>query len=131
MDEKAKRGRTIVFVFIAMFLLMSLTISLVKDLLIPPAPSTIGNQVFRFILSVVLCWFLYDGRGWAKWILVCLLALGSMFGLVGAFSLLGKTSFAWIVLTTSAIYAAWAFILALSPSVSAFMEFRNTLRVQQ
>lgn len=59
-------GRNAVLIVIAIILF----VAALSILLQPDAPS-----VVRFFLTCILCWFLYKGRNWARWVFAILVVL--------------------------------------------------------
>lgn len=83
-------------------------------------PSPDAKDIGRFFVNCVLCWFLFKGKNWARWILVVLLAVGgSMVALAIA---AGQTSIekAIVLYVMSFSYLVSAGLLALSKSVARY-----------
>lgn len=87
----------------------------------------IPQQVFRRGLTMLLCFFLYQGQGWARWVMTGLFALGSVYGLVTAFTLfaLGIAFGAIVMLVMSILYLGCGLTLLLSSSVAAFLAYQR------
>ncbi len=64
----------------------------------------------RFAISATLCWFLYKGASWARWVMGVLCALG---GLASAYFALAQSSSAaqFIFVVLMVFYLPSAFVL--------------------
>lgn len=93
--------KTLVVPIIVGFLL----IPVFSLLLQPGTPSGI-----RFALSAALCWFLYKGANWARWVMGVLCALG---GLASVYFALEQSSAAarFIFVVLMVFYLPSAFVL--------------------
>ena len=73
-------------------------------------------QALRFSLEVALLWQLYRGHAWARWLTVVLFGIGGMLGLVGIGARLH-----WLTVSMTVTYLTSAILLAISPSIVAFL----------
>ena len=121
MDEQIRQGQKVVLAIIATTLLVSLT-NIVVVLVVGgerPAPRDFG----RFVLTALLCFFLYQGRSWVRWVLGGLLGLGAIFAAVAGLALLRQMPGAgslWL-LVLAILYGACSGMLFFSSSLKAFL----------
>lgn len=83
-------------------------------------PSPESKDIGRLCINGVLCWFLFKGKNWARWIFVVLLLLAGVIGIFGIISIQNgiEKSIALLVMTT--IYLASAGLLVFSKSVASY-----------
>ena len=85
-----------------------------------PSPET--KDIVRFFLNCVLCWFLFKGKNWARWIMVILLTLaGTMvfFVMVTSPQDMEKAIVLYVV---SFSYLVSAALLVFSKAVAGYFE---------
>lgn len=81
-----------------------------------PEPKDIG----RFFVNCVLCWFLFKGKNWARWVLIVSLALGGTMGAIAiASGQFGIEKFI-VLYVMSFAYLASAGLLAFSKTVTSY-----------
>lgn len=118
MTEQEKKGRLILLIYIGLILAMSAaTIAFNASVV---GPERLGQQGFRFILTALLCLFLYNGSKGAKWIaIVLLIPAGAL-----AFFMTFLDSLVAIALggIMAVLYLSFAWVLLWSPSVNAFLK---------
>ena len=123
MKASVKKGKNIVIGIICILLGVSLLSILLNIFSI--GTGKIGTQAVRFFLTAALCFFVYKGQNWAKWVTVVLMSIAALAGLIGtlsvmAYPLLGAISFIYFILYTTVV------ILLLAPkSVKEFMEYQR------
>jgi hypothetical protein len=78
------------------------------------------DQMVRFGLTLVLCFFLIRGHRWARWVSVALFAIAGVGSVVGALALPGKSVGAIALFVMGAAYLYCSGVLLASGSVRAF-----------
>lgn len=130
MNSSAQKGKSLVIAIIVTIVSVSLMNSFFTNLINPNQPfAEIVKDGIRLALTFLVCYFLYQGHGWAKWVLGVLAALGGFVAIPGAllvirFSLLG----AFWLLVMGAIYLAASWVLLRSPEVKAFQSSQRAAR---
>ncbi|MFY9259038.1 MAG: hypothetical protein WAO71_00865 [Gallionella sp.] len=81
-----------------------------------PEPKDIG----RLCINGALCWFLFKGKNWARWIFVVLLALGGAIAVFAITTGPSGTEKSIILLVMSVTYLASAGLLVFSKSVASY-----------
>ncbi|MBW3600236.1 MAG: hypothetical protein KY475_23565 [Planctomycetes bacterium] len=124
---RVQAGRTIVLVYIVLVLLISAaTITLYVA---SKGPAALPPRIFRLILTVGLCLWLYSGAAAAKWLCVVL------FSYAGIVAFLTPIGWSLPALTyigiMSSVYVSFAWMLAISPDVDAFLKHQREQRRAQ
>lgn len=81
-----------------------------------PEPKDIG----RLCINGILCWFLFKGKNWARWIFVVLLALGGVIGVFGITAGPSGIEKSIVLLVMSVTYLASAGLLVFSKSIASY-----------
>lgn len=116
-EKEIKLGWMIVSGILSFVLLLSL-LSVLMPLLIG-LPPTISSFV-RFGLTLGLCWMVYQGRGWARFVLVALLLLTALTSFLGAgVGVLLST----ILITLGVLYLLGGLGLFAIPAVNRYFEY--------
>ncbi len=113
MSPEAQRGKVIVMIVLGTLLcsdvlIVGLTVAR-KGLLYS------GSSIVRFLFTVALCYAVFSGRTWARWLTVGLISIAFMMMAVFLF----RTQHPLIIATTI-LFGAAASLLTFPPSVSAF-----------
>ncbi|GAA5501332.1 hypothetical protein Dxin01_01064 [Deinococcus xinjiangensis] len=116
-EKEIKLGWMIVSGILGFVLLLSL-LSVLMPLLIG-LPPTISSFV-RFGLTLGLCWMVYQGRGWARFVLVALLLLTALTSFLGA-GVGGLLS--TILITLGVLYLLGGLGLFAIPAVNRYFEY--------
>ena len=116
-EKEIKLGWMIVSGILGFVLLLSL-LSVLMPLLIG-LPPTISSFV-RFGLTLGLCWMVYQGRGWARFVLVALLLLTALTSFLGA-GVGGLLS--TILITLGVLYLLGGVGLFAIPAVNRYFEY--------
>ena len=66
-------GNITILVVITILMLFSITTIVIYNLAVGSDRAEI--QAFRFMLTCWMCWFLYHGRTWARWVTIMLLGI--------------------------------------------------------
>ena len=88
-------------------------------------------RIFRFVLHIALCGWLYQGSPVARWLAIVLYGGTGIVCVVGLATALraGDDPFLWAILGAMAgIYLSFATVLLASPSVKAFLRYRREAR---
>ncbi len=117
MSNDAGRGRKIVLTIIGATLVISALVIIRSNLL--TGPHRLPQQVVRFILTVLLAFFLYRGANWARWLLVILYGLGGV-GSLGL-ALFADTGMGLLLVVMGVCYVFSAGALVSSSAVAAFL----------
>lgn len=127
-NSSTQKGQTLVISVIAIVILVSL-LNLVGMAAIAPTQNTAKDGV-RLVLTVSMCMFLYQGYGWARWVLGVLLGLGGLVAIPGALLVLTTSFFGalWI-LAIGVLYLGCAWVLLRSPEIKAFLAAQRAKRV--
>ncbi len=83
-------------------------------------PSPDSKDIGRFFLNGVLCWFLFKGKNWARWIFVVLLVAAGVVGIFGIISGQNKIDKSIVLLAMSTTYLASAGLLVFSKSIASY-----------
>ncbi|MBD2092544.1 hypothetical protein H6F67_22095 [Microcoleus sp. FACHB-1515] len=130
MNSAVQKGKTLVTTIIGVVIAVSVVNGLITNALIPAQPaSEIVKDGIRFVLTIALCYFLYQGQGWAKWVLGILLALGGFLSIPAALLVLNASFLGAIwLLVMGAVYLATSWILLRSPEIKAFQSAQRAAR---
>ena len=82
----------------------------------PPDAKDIG----RFLVNCALCWFLFKGKNWARWVLVVLLAAAGGIAAVGILNGQSSIEKAIVLYVMSFAYLASAGLLTFPKSVATY-----------
>jgi hypothetical protein len=118
MSTSTHPGRPYVIGVIVACLLLSLSSILITNL--ATGPQKLGQQGIRLLLEIGMCFYLYQGRNWARWVAGILFGLTGLAGLIGGAALLSQSPFAFLLILLAAIYLACMAVLFFIPSVRAY-----------
>lgn len=80
----------------------------------------------RLTLAVLMFYFLFQGKNWAKWLAGILFAISGFLGLVSGFYLLGDNPRSMLLLILGVVYLASAYFLFFSSQVNDFLVQQNS-----
>ncbi len=123
MDENIARGKNTLIGIIAAVLGISLLSTIVT--IITNGFSGFATDIIRFGLSCLLCFFLYKGQTWAKWVMVVLYLLAGVLGLIGALSIIVSFVLGITSLALGIIYGGSAILLLTSKDIKAFLAYQK------
>ena len=83
-------------------------------------PSPEPKDIVRLCINGVLCWFLFKGKNWARWVFVVLLALGGAIAALAISSGHNGAGKSVVLLVMSVTYLASAGLLTFSKSVTSY-----------
>lgn len=127
LSQQARTGRIIVLTVLVLTVVMSAGMITLTNLM--RGPDRIGQEAVRFLLTILLCVLVYQGKGWARWVYAALLGLGGLFALVSAVPLAAMAPVgALLVAAIGVVYLACAITLAAVPSVRAYFAERRAQR---
>ncbi len=86
------------------------------------------TQGIRFVLTILLCLALYQGRSWARWISAILFGLGGLSALGAGVVLVRVTPLAVVLLGMGVVYLSCVALLFLIPSIRHFFAMAHTAR---
>ena len=89
----------------------------------------IATQIIRFILTCILCLYIYKGHSWAKWVSVVLFTIAF---LVGFYNLISANENPMVIAVSSfyIIMYGLALVLLLVPkSVKEFLEHQKMQQI--
>jgi hypothetical protein len=114
MSRQTIPGRDLILVLILVLLLMSggFTYLYVQQFGTGQLPS----QSVRFFFTCLICWFLYKGHSWARWLLVLLLSIGVFIGVFGS-SAADPTTMTFVLV---AIYSGIVLSLSFAPHMKGY-----------
>ena len=119
MNPQIRQGRRILLVVIATCLLLSVSSILSYNLVL--GPGKMVPQVVRFLLTVLLCVFLYRGKDWARWLFGLLYSYNCIYALSMGIPLLSQSLWGLMILFPGILYLLMVVVLFFSPSVRAFL----------
>lgn len=119
MDTRIRQGRRILLLVIATCLLLSVSTILSYNLVL--GPGKIVPQVVRFLLTALLCVFLYRGKDWARWLFGLLYGHNTIYAFTMGIPLLSQSLWGLMILFLGVLYLLMGVILFFSPSVRAFL----------
>lgn len=129
MSEEALAGRGLVIGVIATSLIVSLTTTLISARMVED--NDLGTDMVRFVLTLLLCLALYQGRGWARWFSVFSFLIGGVGALIAGVLFLRAVPFAAPLLLFMGIaYTGCAIVLWWVPSVAAYFAEQRERRRQ-
>ncbi len=121
MDGKARFGRWVVLAVIVVTALLELA----SAALSVQAGRFRGSQIGRALLTGWLLWRVWDGAGWARWLVVVLFLAAAAFGAsAGVSAAPGRPEAAVLLLGLGGVFAALGAGLA-SPWVGAYQAARR------
>lgn len=124
--EMVKKGRVIVVFIIVTLLSMSIIISTTTISMYARIGATnlvqknLIQSSVRFLLTVLLLYFLYKGYQWAKWIVVVLFILAGIMCLFSIFQTNGL-----IMMVIGIVYFILSIILIASENVKYFFQYQR------
>lgn len=124
--ELVQKGKKIVISIIVLMLLIDIVIIAVTSSVLAVsgyvsyATYNLMKGIFRFVLTVLVLFFLYKGYRWAKWLMVSLLFLGGGYAVLSLIS-----AFNIVVLAMAAIYICIGVILIFSKPVNDFFRYQK------
>lgn len=119
MTEQAARGRRLVMGALAAMVVVSLISTTLSAVL--SGGEGLAQDLIRTALTVALCYAVYQGRAWARWLTVALLGLGGLVSLgAGLVMLLVVPLGGAALLLLGVVYIACVVVLAAAPSARAF-----------
>lgn len=119
MDSSIAKGKGMLMVIIGIML----GISLISVIFFSSDKMITG--IVRFILTGLLCYFLYQGRSWAKWVTAVLMLISAAIGLLGALAILIKPLLGLYSLMMAIAYGISGIVLIVSKSVNEFMGYQR------
>lgn len=121
MTDEEKRGRRILLSYSALILLTSASIIFLY--VSQRGQERLPAQVVRFLLTVGLCWWLYQGSILAKWIMVVLMSAGGVLALMALFA----NSILVVAFSggMAVLYLTFVVVLLTSPNVAAFLAYQR------
>jgi hypothetical protein len=126
MDRTIHKGRNTIIAVIAACLLISLASILLTNMV--QGSDRIGGQSIRFLLTILLCVLLYQGKAWVRWVLGILFLLSGLGGLISGAALLAISPLAVILIIIGIIYLACVVALFFVSDVQAFLAHQRTRR---
>ena len=78
------------------------------------------QQIVRFLLTIALCYFLYRGANWARWVTVVLCGLGGPAAVLSGVALLPLGFPGVLLIAMGLTYIVCAGILLFAPSVRVY-----------
>ena len=120
------RGRKLVIMIVALSIIINIsTVAYATYIYVDGgrmdlASSELQRGTIRFILTVILMYFLYKGYVWAKWICIVLYLPAGMFSLLFQFII-----FSLSMLIMGGLYFYFAVLLITSKEIKAFFQFNK------
>jgi len=115
------RGQVVLLLAFGSFMLVEAAIAVARVL--TGNSEALVDSAFRVPLTVFLMWLVYRGYSWARILTVVLVALAA--AIVACRALSAKS----VLLGVTAVYLlAFLYVVALSPSVNAFLLAKKTAR---
>lgn len=124
METQLTTGRKIVVGVIIATIALSL-ISIITSVLVDGQP--LPAHLVRFLLTILLCLFLYRGANWARWIVVILLLLAGPSAVLAGLTLLPHPGSAALLIIIGLVYTTSAILLMFVPAVRAHFRPRKHL----
>lgn len=126
--EMVNKGKKLVIGLIVIVLLINIvSIAFVSSIYAVSGRMDLASYkllqgIFRFILEVLLLFFMYKGHRWAKWLFVMLFMLAGIMALLGLIS-----EFNLIVLVLGLVYVCFGVMMIFSRSVKTFFLYQRGL----
>ncbi len=127
MDAFIRQGRLLISGVIVVCL--SVSVATILFSILASGPHQVLQQLTRFGLTALLCVLLYQGRGWARWVLGILLGLGSILGLLSGLALLSQSFAAILLVGMGLLYLGCVIVLFFSARVQAFLAYQHDQRI--
>src|SRR5215207_4901533 len=86
MESTIQKGRLLILAIIVILVVTSLLSTTITVLTF--GPDRLWRDAVRLLLTALLCFLLYQGRTWTRWLLALLVGLGGLLGLLGALAVL-------------------------------------------
>ncbi len=123
METNIEKGRNMVIIAICIMLGVSLLNFLLNQ--ISGVNENFFVWVVRFLLTCLLCYFIYNGHSWAKWLSIVLLGITCVLSLIGTLSiflslLLGLQSFL--------LFAAYLTVILILLIPQSVRDYFNSLK---
>ncbi len=118
MTSEERRGQFILSGLISVLILLSLYT--IGQYVLALGTQKLTIQTIRFVITCILCYFLYFGNSAAKWITVVLTTVNGFLGLLFAVVFVGLGVNFFVVLSVA--YLMVAGTLMFSPAVNRFLE---------
>jgi hypothetical protein len=122
MDGKSRLGRWVLLAIIVVTALIELALAVLSM----QADGVKGGQIGRVLLTGWLLWRVWDGAGWARWLLVVLFLAAAAFGVITVVTspaVQGRPEAVVLLIGLGGIFAAFGIGLA-SPWVGAYQAAR-------
>ena len=127
MSSRDISGRPLVVGVIATTLSMSVIVILLYNIQL--GPQALPQQMVRFLLTVGLCIFLYQGANWARWVAGVLFSLGGLGGLLGGLAAISTGLAGLLLAIMGLVYAVCAIILFFAPTVRKYFGIESQAAV--
>jgi len=124
MDPQVLTARRIVLAIIAFA--MSMPMVVITTFHIGRNQERLPQQIVRFVLTLVLCTFLFRGANWARWVAVILFLVAGTAELVEGVVLLSDGTHGLILIATGSVCLASAAVLFFVPVVRAYFNGGST-----
>ena len=115
METGSPSGRRLVVAVIAATLTTSVIV--IATFNMDQGSDRLPLQIVRFLLTLGLCFLLYRGTNWARWVAGILFGLTGLGSLAGGFALLSAHKPGLAMIALGFVYSASAIVLFFVPSV--------------
>ena len=122
--ENYEKGRTQIKIIIGLMLGLSIITIFVTNIM--AGTGELLTHVIRFTLTVLLCYFLYNGKNWARIVIIILSGLATVSGAYGTMLFLSQNFFGvMIFLVYTVVYGYNTITLFSSKYVKEYMSQSN------
>jgi hypothetical protein len=126
MNESERAGRQMLVAVIAGVLGFSVTSIVLFNIAV--GSHELPTQIIRFSLTCVLCFFLYRGHQWARWVVAVLLIVAAL-GVLPTLKLLGvNVTLHPLIVLMIAFYLSAAGLLLFSSKIKSFLAEQKARR---
>lgn len=114
MEVSRKKGRSTVIYVIIIIVMSEIVTAGFNDLGI--------GLVIRWALTLAMCYFLYQGRNWARWLTAALSGFAGAAGVIAGSILLTQSLFGILLIAMSLVDIGCAVALIFGPGVADYFE---------
>ena len=120
MESSVSKGRNLVFA--AMGIIIGISMVTIFFNLITGVHQSFVVQFIRFVLTCGLCYLVYSGVSWARWVCVILMGIACFLGLSGVLSIIDNPLLGLVSFLYFAAYLTVILLLLIPKSVGEYFE---------
>lgn len=121
--ENVQKGRKQIITIIALTLAVSIFTIIFTNLVSETGRFVV--QIIRFYLTLLLCYFLYKGKNWARILMIILLGIATLISIIGIISFIISPILGAVSLLYGSIYGYISYMLIKSKDIKRYIEVVN------